>query len=168
MDEPLVTVAGYVGGEVRQRQAGATPVTDFWVACTPATRDRAKDDWVSGTTQWYRVTAWRRLGTHCAASLRTGNAVVVHGRLSLRTWVDGSGAERTDSALEAVYVGHDLRRGTAVFSRPAPRPEEVRGDVDADHARDLEQSAPDPWPDGDPAPGLTEPPPRADREEVAA
>jgi len=136
MDEPLVTITGHIGGEIRRRQAGETPVADFNVAVTPATRDRSTDDWVPGVTQWYRVTAWRRLAVHCGDSLRSGEPVVVHGRLTHRTWVNNAGASVTDAEIDAVYVGHDLRRGTAVFSRAAPSPSALSSTAPSDGTAD--------------------------------
>jgi single-strand DNA-binding protein len=121
MDEPTVTVAGHVGGELRRRQVNEHAVADFSLACTPATRERGGGDgWQSGQTQWYRVTAWRRLAEHCTTSLRRGDPVVVHGRLTHRTWTNNNGVEVTDTEIEATFVGHDLRRGTSVFSRSLP------------------------------------------------
>ena len=69
-------------------------------------------------TQWYSVSAWRALGEHCAASLRRGDAVVVHGRLLHSTYVGKSGVEVLDLQIEAITVGHDLTRGSSTFQRP--------------------------------------------------
>lgn len=119
-NETTVTLQGRVGSTVVLRRAGETPVVTFRVACTPRRRDRESGAWTDGPTQWYSVTAWRWLAEHCATSLRTGDAVVVHGRLDMRTYVNKAGAEVLDVRVEAVTVGHDLCRGTSTFHRPAP------------------------------------------------
>ncbi|HYH34408.1 MAG TPA: single-stranded DNA-binding protein, partial [Nocardioides sp.] len=58
---------------------------------------------------------------HCAASLRRGDPVVVHGRLTQSTWVTTDGVEATSLEVEASFVGHDLTRGTSAFTRSAGR-----------------------------------------------
>ncbi len=118
-NETTVTLQGRVGGDVVLRQAGGSAVANFRVACTP--RRRSKDgDWVDGPTQWWSVTAWRSLAEHCAASLHRGDAVVVHGRVDMRTYVNKAGVETLDVQVEAATVGHDLTRGTSSFTRHQP------------------------------------------------
>ncbi len=63
------------------------------------------------------MTAWRALGEHCAASLRRGDPVVVYGRLNAQTWTNSAGIEVTSFEVDAVFVGHDLNRGTSSFTR---------------------------------------------------
>ena len=65
------------------------------------------------------VSCWRTLAGNAVASLRKGDPVVVTGRLSTRTW-EKDGQVRSSCELEAVAVGPDLARGTAVFRR-SPR-----------------------------------------------
>ena len=116
-NETTVTLQGRVGNEVVLRDAGGAPVANFRVACTPRRFDRKSNEWSDGPTQWYSVSAWRWLAQHCATSLRTGDAVVVHGRVDMRTYVNRDGVETLDVQVEAVTVGHDLCRGTSSFSR---------------------------------------------------
>ena len=122
-NETTVTLQGRVGGEVVLRQAGDSPVTSFRVACTPRRFSRASGSWADGPTQWYTVSAWRALAEHCAASLHTGDPVVVHGRVNMRPYVNKAGVEVVDIEVEATSVGHDLCRGTSSFTR-ASRPEQ--------------------------------------------
>lgn len=119
-NETTVTLQGRVGGDVQLRSAGGTPVTTFRVACTPRRKDRETGDWADGPTQWYSVSAWRWLAEHCAESLRRGDAVIVHGRIDMRTYVNKAGVETLDVRVEAVTVGHDLSHGTSTFHRPQP------------------------------------------------
>ncbi len=123
MNETVVTLQGWLGGEVTLRAAGETPVASFRVACTPRRYQRRTDSWVDGDTQWYTVTAWRALADNCARSLRSGDPVVVHGRLNAQTWTSSAGIEVTSFEVDAVFVGHDLNRGVGRFTRavrPAP------------------------------------------------
>ncbi|WP_341925205.1 single-stranded DNA-binding protein [Nocardioides psychrotolerans] len=125
LNETVVTLQGWVGGDVQVRHAGEALVAHFRVACTPRRFRRSSQEWVDGDTQWYSVNAWRGLGDNCARSLRQGDPVVVHGKLSARTYVNNAGVEVTAFEVEASLVGHDLSRGTSHFSRtpkaaPAP------------------------------------------------
>ena len=115
-NETIVTLQGHVGGDVRLNQAGGFPVANFRLACTP--RRRGKDgEWSDGPTQWYSVTAWRRLAEHVAASVGRGDPVVVQGRLEMKPYVNKAGVETFDVTVEAWAVGHDLNRGTSSFER---------------------------------------------------
>ena len=49
---------------------------------------------------------------------------MVHGRLTTQVWKDQDGHERTTLVVEAVTAGHDLSRGTGVFTKAA-RPAEA-------------------------------------------
>jgi single-strand DNA-binding protein len=119
MNETVVTLQGWLGGEVTLRAAGETPVASFRVACTPRRYQRRTDSWVDGDTQWYTVTAWRALADNCARSLRSGDPVVVHGRLNAQTWTSSAGIEVTSFEVDAAFVGHDLNRGVGQFTRAA-------------------------------------------------
>ena len=128
MNETFVTLCGWLGGDVTVRQAGGVTVASFRVASTPRRYQRKTETWEDGDTQWYSVNAWRALGENCDTSLRRGDPVVVHGKLSASTWTNKAGLEVTTFEVEASFVGHDLNRGTSSFVRrklaAAPSPEE--------------------------------------------
>lgn len=124
-NETTVTLQGNVGGDVVLRQAGDQVVANFRIACTPRRLQRRTGEWVDGETQWYSVSAWRHLGEHCSRSLRRGDPVVVHGRLSQRSYINKSNVEVTALEIEAWLVGHDLGKGVSVFTRrPTAQPRE--------------------------------------------
>lgn len=137
MNESMVTFQGWLGGDPRLRTAGEVPVTSFRVAATPRRFHRATQSWSDGPTQWYTVTAWRSLGEHCASSLRRGDPVVVHGRLTQSTWRTDAGEEVTTVEVEADFVGHDLNRGVSHFAKTQRRTEsEETATTDASDASD--------------------------------
>ena len=68
--------------------------------------------------------AWRQLADHCRDSLRRADPVLVHGRLSQRSYVK-DGVERVVVEVTAVSVGHDLSLGTSAFRRTVVKREEV-------------------------------------------
>lgn len=117
LNETMVTLQGWLGADVQLRQAGDSTVASFRVGCTPRRFHRGRQEWVDGRTQWYTVNAWRALGDHCARSLRRADPVVVHGRLTARTYINNAGVEVTALEVEACLVGHDLTRGTSEFTR---------------------------------------------------
>lgn len=121
MNESMVTFQGWLGSDVRSQQAGGVLVARFRVASTPRRFNRAAGEWHDGPTQWYSVSAWRVLGAHCAASLRRGDPVVVHGRLTQASWVNQEGVEMSSLEVDAGFVGHDLTRGTSEFTRRSGR-----------------------------------------------
>ena len=117
MSDSTITVRGWLGADVTLRRAGEVPVASFRLACTPRKFNRRTEAWSDGLTQWYTVTSWRSLAENCAASLRRGDPVVVHGRLDTRTYVNGNDVEVLSFEIDAVHVGHDLSRGTSAFTR---------------------------------------------------
>ena len=118
MFDTQITLTGRVGGDVTLREVtDGRAVATFRVACTPT---RYRDgEWVKGTTTWHTVKAWNRLGRHVAASLASGDPVVVHGRLAADVW-ERDGKPQTSFEVVASAVGHDLSGGTTVLTRPAP------------------------------------------------
>ena len=114
-NETIVTVHGWIAGVPMAREVGGVPVLNFRVGCTPSHFNRTTGAWVDSETQWYGVSAWRRLAAHGSESLRQGDAVIVHGRLNHRTYVNKAGVEVVATEIEAFSIGHDLNRGTASF-----------------------------------------------------
>lgn len=129
MYDTMITLTGNVGGDPQVRQVHGVTVANFRVACTPRRFNRDNGEWEDGDTEWYSVAAWRTLGENCARSIRTGDAVVIQGRLSVDTWTTKGGLSATSFEVDAQVVGHDLSRGVSRFSRPV-RTE--AGEVDRD------------------------------------
>jgi single-strand DNA-binding protein len=126
--EAYVQITGYVGTDVELRPTSG--VASFRVASTP--RYRKNGDWVDGNPTWLTVTCWRSLAEHAAESIRKGDPVIVIGKLRTNVWKGEDGVvERL--ILEATSIGHDLSRGTAVFSRVerVVVPEDQESDVQA-------------------------------------
>ncbi|PUA80970.1 single-stranded DNA-binding protein [Nocardioides currus] len=136
MNDTYITLNGWVGSDVSLRDVGGgSAVANFRVATT--SRRFRNDQWEDGTTTWYSVKAWRRLADNVAASIGRGDPVVVHGKLEADVWTKPDGSTSTQLVVTATSVGHDLSRGTAVFTRPA-RPGSVTG-------QEQQAVSPDPW-----------------------
>ncbi len=139
MNDTYVTLQGWVGGEVKTRAVQGATVTSFRVGSTPRYRGR-DGDWHNAETQWYTVECWRRLGEHVAESVRSGDAVVVHGRVRLDVWDREDGQKSVTWVVDAGFVGHDLNRGTSAFAKRAA----VVGDdlTTDDEVREMRHSFP--------------------------
>ncbi|NUR08030.1 MAG: single-stranded DNA-binding protein [Nocardioidaceae bacterium] len=146
MNEAFVTFQGWVGNDVQHRETTQGNVANFRVGSTPRIRRRS-GEWVDGKTSWFSVSCWRGLADNVRDSVRKGEPVVVHGRLRTDVWEREDGQTSTTYVVDAVYVGHDLSRGTAAFLRSA-RVERAEVDDDGDplvkellhqHAGDLPQ-----------------------------
>lgn len=121
MQEPVITVSGNVGGMPRTRVvASGSVVTDFRIANTPRDVDKATGQWSDGQTVWFGVSCWRSLAENVAASVKTGDRVVVTGRLRAHTWKTEQGEERSSLEIKAQTIGFDLSRGKAVQERSVP------------------------------------------------
>lgn len=146
MLEPTITVVGNVGAQPRTRVvAGGSVVTDFRIASTPRKVDKATGVWADGETIWFGVSCWRLLAENVAASVKTGDRVVVTGTLVARSWKTELGEERSSLEIDARTVGFDLARGKAVQERSVPlavttdagyRPVDEPAEPDLDEERD--------------------------------
>ena len=124
MNEIVVTVIGNVCSEVRYATTdGGVPLASFRVASTPR-RFRPGGGWSDGVTTYASVTCWRAMADHDASSISIGQPVIVHGRLTQRTW-EKDGRTGQTLEIEAYGVGHDLKWGTSAFqktTRKEPEP----------------------------------------------
>ena len=121
MIEPTITVVGNVGKPPRTRVvASGSVVTDFRIASTPRKVDKATGEWSDGETIWFGVSCWRQLAENVAASVKTGDRVVVTGTLQAHTWKNEQGEDRSSLEISARTVGFDLARGKAVQERHVP------------------------------------------------
>jgi single-strand DNA-binding protein len=121
MTETVIHVVGHVGTDVDLRVVGNdTPVSSFRLATTPRRWDKHKRAFVDEATTWLTVECWRTLAEHVHQSVRRGDQVIVVGKLRTHEWVKDR-ERRSRVRLDAIAVGHDLTRGTAIFiKRPPP------------------------------------------------
>ena len=120
MTDTLTIVGRVATDPVLSQTSGGVPVTNFRLASTHRRFDAATQSWVDNGTNWFSVAAFRQLGEHAKASLRTGDSVIVTGRLKIRNW-ENNGKHGTSVDIDAEAIGHDLRWGTTAY-RPQSRP----------------------------------------------
>ncbi len=111
MRETPVTVVGTLASDMRPRRVGPDErlVLNFRVACNGRRFDTTSESWVDGASLSLSVSCWRRLAEN-AASLVTGDPVIVSGKLRTREWTTEQGERRSVVELEASAIGPDLAR----------------------------------------------------------
>jgi single-strand DNA-binding protein len=120
--DTLVTVTGNLTADPVQRvTASGAIVVGLRIASSSRRWDREAMQWRDGDAMYISASCWRQLAGNVMAPLRKGDSVVVHGRLSMRTYDDRSGARRSVHEIDAVAIGPDLTRCPAEVRRP-PRP----------------------------------------------
>jgi single-strand DNA-binding protein len=79
--------------------------------------------WVTADTNWYTVSAFKKLADNAGSSLAKGDRVLVTGKIKIRDWDNG---ERSGTGVEidADAIGHDLTFGTTSFERTGQPQEE--------------------------------------------
>lgn len=112
-----MTITGLVATTPRHIiTAEGLAVTSFRLASNLRRFDRKRDEWVDAGTNWYTVSAYRRLALNIVGSVQKGDRVLVTGRLRIREWSDGD-KKGLNIDLDADALGHDLSWGKSVFTR---------------------------------------------------
>lgn len=112
-----ITLTGFVATEPKHFiSSEGIAVTNFRLASSQRHRDRTKGVWVEVGTNWYRISAFRQLADNAARSIAKGDPVIVTGTLRVRNW-ETPERSGTNVDVEADSIGHDLKWGSASFSR---------------------------------------------------
>jgi single-strand DNA-binding protein len=115
VNETLVTVAGNVASETRERiTAAGVRVASFRLASTERRYNKELQSWRDGDTVYYTVTCWRAMAENAAESVHKGQPMIVHGRLRVSSY-EKDGQTRTAVEIEARSLGHDITWGRSTF-----------------------------------------------------
>jgi single-strand DNA-binding protein len=118
MRETYVAVAGVVATDPQVRTLDdGRQVMSFRVASTSRRFDGHTRQWVDGHTLWIKVSCWRELADNASRCVRKRDRVLAWGRLHTEQWKGADGATRSDLAMDAEALGHDLAFGVSAFSR---------------------------------------------------
>ncbi|WP_314502027.1 single-stranded DNA-binding protein [uncultured Microbacterium sp.] len=109
-----ITIVGTVGTDPEKKVRNGVPITTFRVASKERRFDRATGSWVDGESNWYTVSAYRRLAEHVFESVHRRERVVLTGRLKIRNWDTGE-KRGTSVDIDIDAIGHDLLFGTTTF-----------------------------------------------------
>jgi single-strand DNA-binding protein len=55
-------------------------------------------------TEWFRVSAWGRLGESCSTHLKKGREVYIEGKMRTDEWTDKEGVARSRQTIRAEVV----------------------------------------------------------------
>lgn len=117
MYETVVTVVGWICGELTRRRTGDdVQVVSFRMRAQERRYDSDTGEWSDGERMFLSVHCWRTLGLNVAASLKRGDPVIVTGRLYHREHL-AEGKQRLSVDLDARSVGPDLSRCAVTVSR---------------------------------------------------
>lgn len=84
-------LSGYLGADPELRVTnGDLSVCTFNVGV----QRKYKDNNGEKQTDWFRITAWRKLGEICGMSLKKGNKVLVIGTMQIKSYTDKNGEKR--------------------------------------------------------------------------
>lgn len=111
--DTTITVIGNLTAdpELRFTPSGAA-VSNFTVASTPRSFDKASGEWKDGDALFLRCSVWRQAAENIAESLTRGTRVIVSGRLVQRSY-EKDGEKRTVYELQVDEVGPSLKYATA-------------------------------------------------------
>ena len=117
-----ITITGTVGSdpEAKVSQSTQTPWTSFRFV-TNQRRRTPDGSWEDVNSNWYTVTCFRNLSKHVSSCVKTGERLIITGRLELQK-TGSDEARRVWPQIVASAIGHDLNFGIATperRSRPA-------------------------------------------------
>ncbi|WP_099332700.1 single-stranded DNA-binding protein [Actinomyces minihominis] len=118
----LMVLRGRVGTNLtlhRSEEEGGRSFVRFRMV-VPRARRKDSGQWEDGEPQWYTVRAWGPLADNMAVSLHKGNPLVVVGRPAAHAWINGEGEIRSEIAINAFTVGHDMGFGISMYRRLMP------------------------------------------------
>ena len=118
--DTTITVIGNLTGdpELRFTPSGAA-VSNFTIASTPRSFDKATNEWKDGSTLFMRSSVWREAAENLVESLTKGARVIATGRLVQRSYETNEGEKRTVVELEVEEIGPSLRYATAQVTKKA-------------------------------------------------
>ncbi|MGN6413036.1 single-stranded DNA-binding protein [Flexivirga sp.] len=117
MNETKVTICGNVVADPDRITSGKGDFTTFRVAVNEFYRDQAGNGYVDGRSSFYKVVAFRAVGSNVQQSLKKGMPVLVHGILRMSQWQTSTGENRSAPEIEAINVGPDLRFGISTYQK---------------------------------------------------
>lgn len=125
MNEAYVTVVGNLVADPEERiGSSGSPFTTMRIASTERTWSQDGNRFEPGRTNYYGVITFGALSRNCAASLRKGQSVIVHGRVQVKEYPRADGTTGQAIEIKANTVGHDLCVGWSEHHK-GTKPREV-------------------------------------------
>jgi single-strand DNA-binding protein len=124
---PLSIVGNLTGDlELRYTQQGL-PVANGTIAVNERKFNRQSNEWEDGEPQFVRISVWRELGEHAAASLSKGMRVMATGKLQMTEYEKKEGGTGASLEMTVDEIGASLRYATAVVTKSAPKAQGAPG-----------------------------------------
>lgn len=114
MSMNLIVVAGRLATDPTISKVNDVSCATF----TLASDTRAKDASGNYLSIFYRVTVWRRMAEVVAQYLHKGDPVTLYGDLSMRSYVDREGQNRSALQISANHVEFPSRRNSVQAAQP--------------------------------------------------
>jgi len=136
-NEALFSVTGYVATQPKKGiTKSGTKTLSFRIGWTPREVSRQTGEWADLPSSFASVTCYRRLAENAAYCLRKGDPVVLKGTLRVREYDDQAGSRRNSVDVVAVFLGHDLAKGTSMFSKQSQRAQQTAEEYEQSLAAD--------------------------------
>jgi len=117
--DSTLTIAGNVarGPELRQTASGKSAV-GLTIAVNKRRYNQDTKQWEDGDATFIDASAFDTLADNIAASISTGDRVIVNGSIRQDNWVDKeSGTNRSKLVMVIDEIGPSLKFGTTQFSK---------------------------------------------------
>lgn len=118
---------------------------------TPRWLDRATGEWTDQESSFVSVTCFRKIAEYASVSLRRGDPVVLRGTLRVREYGPEGSPKMRSVDVVAEQLGHDMSRGTSVFTRQSERREMTAAELE--RATQAAAEGAESQPGRDPLPG---------------
>lgn len=122
MDYNKVILVGRVGKEPEQKQIGGKNVSNFSLATSYGTGDKAK-------TEWHQIAVWEKLSDIAQQYVHVGDRVLIEGRISYNTTGEGetrksfpqiTGSTLINLTSKAESNGHGMTKAAVVGDLDIP------------------------------------------------
>lgn len=95
--------------ELKFSKSGGMAVASFRGVTDQKRKNQATGEWEDDKVMFVRVTAFKELAEHVAASIEKGHTVVVTGSIYASEWETKEGEKRTTIEINADEIGASLR-----------------------------------------------------------
>src|SRR5215472_10588239 len=136
-NDALFTVTGYVATQPKKglTKSGTKTLT-FRIGWTPREVSRQTGEWADLPSSFASVTCYRKIAENAAYCLRKGDPIVLKGTLRVREYADQAGTRRNSVDVVADFLGHDLMKGTSMFTKQPQRAQQTADEYELSQVAD--------------------------------
>ena len=136
-NDALFSVTGYVATQPKKglTKSGTKTLT-FRIGWTPREVSRQTGEWADLPSSFASVTCYRKIAENAAYCLRKGDPIVLKGTLRVREYADQAGTRRNSVDVVADFLGHDLMKGTSMFTKQPQRAQQTADEYELSQLAD--------------------------------